>query len=256
MSKVNEKLKVMTINYKQASRLEKKREILEEIYFSEKTPDDFLEMLNMARCHNLDLEFHKAILDSFFETPFTGETLSAVYKKLKGRVLDNYFIGNIYRKNMTFKTLEGLYYQLEADKNLADKVFTVMINTAISLDNYIFLLSQNKLDTDLENRLLTETKRQNGCLGFWVRAIERAKSDSALMHYAENLLRQKVIRRTFESAHEFYLEHAETKAASLLLEILANMAETEKEVNAVLYLTTKDHLAFQIAKQKKKKLED
>jgi hypothetical protein len=253
---MNETLKQLTLGYKRSSDQRKKTEILEKIRLAEKTKKDFYDLLDLGKDSNLDLEFYKMVLDCFFETNFDRFSLASIHGRLKGRALENYFIGDLQRKNMDFKFLESLYLDLSENPDLAKIVLDVMTTTAFSLDNFLFLLIQDKLDKEQEAKMLAELRRQNGCLNFWIKALERAKSESALKAYAENLLRQKITKRNFESIHDLYLDNPDAKVASLMLEIMANLAKTEKEVDTVLYLIDKEHKSFTIVERKKKKFTD
>jgi hypothetical protein len=250
---MNEALKQLAMDYKRSSDQKKKNEILDKIRFSEKTKRDFPDLLDLAKEKNLDLEFYKMVIDCFFETPFDRFPLASIHRRLEGRVFENYFIGCLQRKNMGFKFLESLYSDLVEDSGLSKIIMNIMVTTACSLDNFLFLLIQEKLSKEQETKLLVEMKRHNGCLNFWIRALERAKVNSSLQIYSENLLRQKLTRRNFYGVYELYMDNPNTKAASLILEIMADMAKTESEVDKVLYLSAKDHVAFDTAMKKKGK---
>jgi hypothetical protein len=253
---MNEELKKLSLDYKHSSDSWKKLNLLEKIRFAEKTKKDFLDLLDLAKANNLDLEFYKTVIDGFFELPVDRFSLASVYKRLKGYVLENYFIGCLQRKNMDSRTLEMMYSELPKDSDLAPIIFNVIITTAISLDGYLFLLNQDRLDPTLEAKLLTEVKRHNGCLEFWIKILERARPGSALKAYAENILKQKISKRSFASVHELYLDNPSQRMTWLMLDIMSEMASSEKEIDIVLYLAPRDSYYFRVANEKKEKLNE
>jgi hypothetical protein len=91
-------------------------------------------------------------------------------------------------------------------------------------------------------------------MSFWVKTYEKAKPKSALMSYAGHFLQQKMAGRPFASAYDFYMEHCETKAAPVLLEVLANMAQTEPEIDKILYVAPENSKTFLKLTQKKEKI--
>jgi hypothetical protein len=253
---MNEKLRPLIQSYRSATKPDRKKQLIEDIIFAEKKLPDFLLLLDEARSHNFDLDFSKAIIDNFFNCLQTEhQDLLTFYKKVKGRVFESYFIGNIYRKNLPFKTLEYLYLQnKEHDKDLAKIIFQVMVTTAFSVEHFVSLLCYDELSPAMEQNFLVEIKKQNGCMAFWVKAYERARPGSALMLYAEHLLRIKTANRPFDSAYIFYNEHHETKASLILLETVAEMAKTEKELDKIIYVAPRGSKIFLNAQQRKEKL--
>jgi hypothetical protein len=253
---MNDKIKHLILAYKTTPKADKRKQIIEEIILTEKGLPDFLKLLEEARNSNFDLDFSKAIIDNFFDSLDLETTdLLTFYKKVKGRVFESYFVGNLYRKNINFKNLECFYLKFEKeDKNLAKILFQVMTSTAFSVEHFLSLLCYNELTPIMEQNFLVEIKKQNGYMSFWVKAYEKARPNSALMSYAEHVLRQKMAARPFVSAYDFYMEHSETKVAPALLEVLADMAKTEPEIDKVLYLTPRNSKTFLNLTNKKEKL--
>lgn len=243
---MNEELKKLTRLYKESTKLTQKEKILNEIITEKKSLSDFLGLIDEARNRNLDLEFSKAVIDNFFENlNLESRDLISFYKKVKTRVFESYFIGNLYRKNIAFRNLEYLYLKiLSSDKGLAKILFQVMVSTAFNVEHFVSLLCYNELTPAMEQNFLVEIKRQNGYMSFWVKAYEKAKPKSALMSYAEHVLQQKMVARPFASAYDFYMDNSETKVAPILLAVLADMAKTESEIDKVLYLTPRDSKIF------------
>lgn len=253
---MNEDLKRLAKLYKESTKITQKEKILNEIITEKKSLSDFLGLIDEARNRNLDLEFSKAIIDNFFATlNLDTNDLVIFYQRVKARVFESYFIGNLYRKNINFKTLELFYLRYkEQDKSLAKILVQIMVTTAFSVDHFLSILCCEELDKNLELDFLVEVKKQNGCMAFWVKAYERAKPNSALMLYADNLLRKKMAARPFTSAYDFYMEHLEARVAPVLLEAIADMAQTEQELDKVIYLAPKNSKIFMIAAQKKEKI--
>lgn len=253
---MNEELKRLTRLYKESTKITQKEKILNEIITEKKNLSDFLGLIDEARNRNLDLEFSKAIIDNFFETlNLDTKDLVVFYQRVKARVFESYFVGNLYRKNINFKTLELFYLQYkDRDKNLAKILVQIMVSTAFSVDHFLSILCCEELDKNLELDFLVEIKKQNGHMAFWVKAYERAKPNSALMLYADNVLRKKIAARPFVSAYDFYMEHLEAKVAPVLLEVIAEMAKTEQELDKIIYLTPQNSKLFTTLKKKKEKL--
>lgn len=253
---MNEELKKLTRLYKESTKITQKEKILNEIITEKKSLSDFLGLIDEARNRNLDLEFSKAIIDNFFETlSLDTKDLVFFYQRVKTRVFESYFIGNLYRKNIAFKNLEYFYLQaLKDDKGLARILFQVMTSTAFSVEHFITLLCYDELTPIMEQNFLVEIKKQNGYMSFWVKAYEKARPKSALMSYAEHVLQQKMAARPFVSAYDFYMEYSEAKVAPVLLEVIANMAKTESEIDKVLYVTPRDSKIFLNLTNKKEKL--
>jgi hypothetical protein len=253
---MNETLKQLVRFYKETTRTEKKEKILNEIIAEKKSLSDFLGLIDEARNRNFDLDFSKAIIDNFFETlNLDTKDLVFFYQRIKARFFESYFVGNLYRKNINFKTLELFYLRnKDQDKGLAKILFQVMTATAFSVEHFVSLLCCDELTPVMEQNFLVEIKKQNGYMSFWVKAYEKARPNSALTSYAEHVLQQKMAVRPFASAYDFYMEHSETKVAPVLLEVLADMAKTESEIDKVLYLTPRNSKTFLNLTNKKEKL--
>ena len=254
MTTTNDRLNFLVRKYQEVTKAEKQKGIIEDICFEKKQISDFMMLLDYAKQFNFDLSFSKAIIDNFFEWPFDGKALITFYKKVKGKVFENYFVGNIYRKNMTFKTLEHLYSEIKSDKDLSKIIFQVMLSTALSIEHFLSLLYCNDSDKNLEQQLLIEIKRRTSCIDFWIKALDRAKTASTLWIYIENLIKQITLRRSFTSAYKLYMESTETKAAPILLEAIALMAETKEELSIILYVAPHESEEYLSANKKRNEM--
>lgn len=249
-------LKTLAQQYKAASRNEKKRKILENIFVHEKKLSDFLGLLDFAKNNNLDLEFSQKVIDSFFKWQFDGPSLISLYKKVKCKITERYFIGNIYRQNMDQKMLEYLYLKAQDDEKFAKTIVDIMLASTLDINNFLSILCLRGANKETEKQLLVEIKKHDQTTSFWIRALDRSLPDSELEKYAKDIISQKILNRSFESAYDVYLDHPESKATPIILKILANKATTEKQVNQVIYSAAENSEPFQIASAKKEKLSE
>lgn len=250
---MDEKLKKLAMEYKAAFRYEKKKKLLDAVFFYDKKLEDFLGLLDLAKIGNFNLEFTKKVIDSFFEWQFDGSSLRALYNKVKGQVAESYFVGSIYRKNMTLKMLAHIYCysQTQVDKDFCKVIQNIMLHSALDMEDFVTILCEKGLDKQTEERLISELKKHDSSMPFWIRTLDRSLPGSTLENSAKKIITQQIAKRSFKSLHELYDENSSKRAAAIILQVLADVAVTLEEANKVIYLAEENSKAYKIASSKK-----
>lgn len=241
--------------YKKANRKDRKNRALKKLIAVAKS-DDLLYLMDEANKNSIDLSFGQIIIDEFFNNlDLKSEDLLNFYLKVQGKIFENYFIGNLYRKNIGFKDLENFCLKIKGKNNSFEKIIAkIMLSTSVCTEDLILILCRCSLDIEIEKDILKILRKHSSQISFWAKAYERSVPKSTLNIYAENYLKKIISRKQFNSIYRIYEEYSEQKVAEIFLNELAKIANTENQINKVLYVSSDKSLAYIIAFKKKKQL--
>lgn len=251
---MNEKLRALILSYKKEISRMKKREILKKVVELNKNFTDFLFIMNQVKVKNLDVEFIKAIIDNFFAKEFSGQSLTSFYQTIKNQLLLKlYFINCMNRKELPARTWVAIYADV-TDKDLAQILENLIVSMDYSMEHFVLLASMKNIDETVTKQALIELKKHDGSANFWIKAYERAPSGSVLEKHAEKMVKNNAEGRTFTSANELFIENYGRRVEHILLNVVAKKAETQKEIEDLLYRASEGSYAFKILSEKKEKL--